>query len=55
MTMMYMPVKQLHLRANSLVTKFEQGRGTSYIDEAIILDREALELSPPATPSELSL
>ena len=41
---MYLPVKQLHLRAESLVAKFKQGRGSSYIDEAIVLDREALEL-----------
>ena len=39
-----LPVKQLHLRANSLSSKFKQGEGTKYIDEAIDLDREALEL-----------
>ena len=43
---MYLPVKRLHLRAKSLVAKFEQGGGTGYIDEAIDLDREALEHCP---------
>ena len=33
-----------------LVAKFEQGDGTDYIDEAIVLDREALELFPPGHP-----
>ena len=47
---MYLPVKQLHSRAKSLVAKFEQGGGTSYIEEAIDLDREALELCPPGHP-----
>jgi CHAT domain-containing protein/tetratricopeptide (TPR) repeat protein len=47
---MYLPVERLHLRANSLVAKFEQGGGTNYIDEAIVLDREALELCPPGHP-----
>ena len=45
--MMYLPVNQLHLRVRSLVDKFKQGRGTRYIDKAIVLDREALELCPP--------
>lgn len=45
--MMCMPVDQLHSRAKSFVTKFRQGGGTNYIDEAIILTRQALELSPP--------
>ena len=44
---MYLPVEQLHLRAESLVAKFERGE-TSCIDEAIVLDREALELCSPA-------
>ena len=44
---MYLPVEQLHLRAKSLVTKFKQGGRTSYIDDAIVLDRDALELCPP--------
>jgi CHAT domain-containing protein/tetratricopeptide (TPR) repeat protein len=47
---MYLPVEQLHSRARSLVAKFEQGGGTRYINEAIILDREALELCPPGHP-----
>ena len=47
--MMYLPVGQLHSRAeSSLFAKFEQGGGISYIDEAIDLDREALELFPQA-------
>ena len=48
--MTYLPVEQLHLRAKSLVAKFEQGGGTSNIDEAIDLGREALELCPPSPP-----
>jgi hypothetical protein len=52
---MYLPVEQLHSWANFLGAMFKQGNGTSYIDEAIILNREALELCPPATPSELPL
>ena len=47
---MYLPVSQLHSRAESLVAKFEQGGGTNYIDEAIVLNREALELCPPGHP-----
>ncbi|KAI9458456.1 CHAT domain-containing protein [Boletus coccyginus] len=47
---MYLPVEQLHSRAESLVTKFEQGGGRSYIDEAIDLDREALQLCAPDHP-----
>jgi hypothetical protein len=35
---------------NFLVAKFEQGGGTSYIDEAIDLDREAPEHCPPGQP-----
>ena len=48
--MMYLPVDQLHSRAESLVAKFEQGGGNNYIDEAIVLDREALQLCPPSHP-----
>ena len=44
------PVNQLHLRANSLFARFEEGRGTSYIDDATVLDREALELCAPGHP-----
>ena len=44
------PVEQLHSRAGSLAAKFQQGGGTSYIEEAIALDREALELCPPGHP-----
>ena len=36
----YLPVEQLHLWANSLFAKFKLGGETSYIDEAIDLDRE---------------
>ena len=48
--MTYLPVEQLLLRSESLFAKFEQGGGTSYINEAIDLDREALELCPPGHP-----
>jgi hypothetical protein len=48
--LMYLPVEQLHLLAKSLVDKFEQGGGTSYVDEAIVLGREALGLCPPGHP-----
>jgi CHAT domain-containing protein/tetratricopeptide (TPR) repeat protein len=48
--MMYLPVTQLHLRAQSLVAKFEQGGGINYIDEAIDLDREALTHCSPGHP-----
>jgi CHAT domain-containing protein/tetratricopeptide (TPR) repeat protein len=48
--MMYLPVEQLHLRAKSLIAKFEQGGGTICVDEAINLDREALERCPPGHP-----
>ncbi|KAI9569320.1 hypothetical protein HD554DRAFT_2038263 [Boletus coccyginus] len=40
----------LHSRAKSLVAKFEQGGGRSYIEEAIDLDRDALQLCPPGHP-----
>ena len=46
--MMCLPVEQLYSRAESLFAKFEQGGGISYIDEAIDLNREALELCPQA-------
>jgi tetratricopeptide (TPR) repeat protein len=48
--MMYLPVKRLHLQAKSLVAKFKEGGGTSFINEAIDLDRGALELCPPGNP-----
>jgi hypothetical protein len=51
---MYMPVEWLHSRTESLSARFQQGGGTSYIDEAMDLDREALELCPPGHP-ELSV
>ena len=47
---MCLPVAHLHSRAESLVTRFREGGGSSYIDEAIVLDREALELCPPGHP-----
>ena len=47
---MSLPVHELHSRAESLVAKFEQGGETNYLDEAIILDREALELCSPGHP-----
>jgi len=48
--MMYLPVRRLLSRAYSLVAKFEQGGGRSYIEEAIDLDREALQLCQPGHP-----
>ena len=45
-----LPVTQLHSQATFLASKFKHGGGPSYIDEAIILDREALELCPPRHP-----
>ena len=48
--MMCPPVKQLHSRAKSLVAEFNHGGGSSYIDEAIDLDRKTLELCPPGDP-----
>jgi CHAT domain-containing protein/tetratricopeptide (TPR) repeat protein len=50
--MMYPPVVWLHLnsRALSLVAMFKQGGGTSYIDEAIAVDRDAVQLCPPGHP-----
>ncbi|KAI9458458.1 TPR-like protein [Boletus coccyginus] len=45
--MMDSKVNKLHSRAKSLATKFEQGEGRSYIDQAVNLDREALQLCPP--------
>ena len=47
---MCLPVEQLHSRAASLVDRFKQGGGRSYIEEAIDLDREALQLCPPGHP-----
>ncbi|KAF8429907.1 CHAT domain-containing protein [Boletus edulis BED1] len=43
-------VQLLHSRADSLAVKFQQGGGSSCIDEAIDLDRKALELCPPSHP-----
>ena len=50
--MMCLPVNQLHSPADSLFVKFQQGGGTNYIDEAIVLDREALELCPSSHPKQ---
>ncbi|KAI9567831.1 hypothetical protein HD554DRAFT_2023062 [Boletus coccyginus] len=54
---MYLSVEQLHLWAEALAAMFEQGGGRSCIEEAIDLDREALQLCPPGNPkrSVLSL
>jgi CHAT domain-containing protein/tetratricopeptide (TPR) repeat protein len=52
--MTYLSVDQLHSRASALVAKFKQGGGTSYINEAIVLDREALEFCPPGHPKRHS-
>jgi len=46
-------VEQLHSRAESRIAKFEQGGGRSYIEEAIELDREALQLCPLGHPRRL--
>ncbi|KAG8221725.1 hypothetical protein J3R82DRAFT_2014 [Butyriboletus roseoflavus] len=43
-------VAQLDSRLDSLFAKFKQERGTNYSDEAIVLEREALELYPPDRP-----
>ena len=52
---MYLLVDQLHSRARSLIANFEQGGGTTdYIDEAIVLSREALELCPLGHPKRAS-
>ena len=49
--MMCLPVDKLLSRAEFHVAKFEQGgAGTNYIDEAIVLDREALEYCLPGHP-----
>ena len=48
--MMCLPVLRLHSRAKFLAARFEQGGGTGYIDEAIDLDRQALEHCPPGHP-----
>ena len=47
---MCLAVHQLLSRAKSLVTRFEVEGERSYIDQAIVLDREALELCPPGHP-----
>ncbi|KAI9567585.1 CHAT domain-containing protein [Boletus coccyginus] len=43
-------VERLHSRAKSLVAKFKQGGGRSYIEEAIDLGRKALQLSLSGHP-----
>ena len=52
--MMSPPVVQLFSLAISLVAQWKGGEGTSYIDEAIVLDYEALELCPPGRPERAS-
>ena len=48
---MYLPVEALHTRANALVADFEGGNETTdCIEQAIVLDREALEICPPGHP-----
>ena len=47
---MCLAVDQLLSRAESLVTRFQEEGERSYIDQAIVLDREALELCPPGHP-----
>ena len=46
----YLSVSQLLSQAMSAAAKFEQDNGAHYIDEAIDLDREALELCTPGHP-----
>ena len=40
----------MHSQAKLFASKFKHGGGTSHINEAIVLDREALELCPPRHP-----
>ena len=47
---MWLPVKQLLSQAESLAATFQQGGETRYIDEAIVLDREALDICTPSHP-----
>ena len=47
---MWLSVEQLTSRSDLLFAKFEQEGGTNHVDEAIVLDREALELCPPGHP-----
>ena len=47
---MCLPVSQLHSQAEYLAARFLEGDGSSYINEAIVLDREALGLCPPGHP-----
>ena len=47
---MCLAVDQLLSYAEFLAAKFKQGGRRSYIDQAIVLDREALELCPPGHP-----
>ena len=48
--MMCLLVSELLSRADSLSEKFEQGGDSRYIDEAIALDREALDLCTHGHP-----
>ena len=48
-------VQQLLSRARSLLTTFQQGGEPRYIDEAILLDREAIDLALLAIPNDLSV
>ncbi|KAN0082482.1 CHAT domain containing protein [Tylopilus felleus] len=43
--------KNLHSRAGSLLRKFRLGEGTRYLDQAVVLCREALELCPQGHPN----
>ena len=47
---MCFPVDRLHSRAAFLIANFQEGGGSNYINEAILLDREALKLCPPGHP-----
>ena len=50
-----LPVQQLLSEATSLVTKFKRGSETVCIVQAIVLDRDALDLALPVTPCDLPL
>ena len=45
-----LPLEQLRLWAEFLVSQFKQGGRRSSVEEAIDLDRRALQLCPPGHP-----
>lgn len=52
--MICLPVEQLLSRSEFLYNKFEQSSETRYIDEAIVVDREALGICTPGHPKRSS-